>query len=112
MNNTKTVKATKVETTDNKSTKQNFVKRGINAGTRCCSAMKRIFMSIAARFIGWKGTGIDLLAKFSANFLTVLGWLFFSIAWTPALAHGTCQIGTEKLNNIYQKEKECLDEFS
>ena len=93
----------KVEVMDKKETevkkeKPSILKRGLSAGTRCCTALQSIFASLGSMLMGKRKP--SWLAKITAGFLTVLGWLFFSVAFTPALASGICEAGAYKLTEV------------
>ena len=96
---------TKVEVMDpelrvkeTKEEKPSVLKRGLNASGRCCTALKSIFASIGSMLMGKRRP--HWLAKITAGFLTILGWLFFSVAFTPALASGVCEVGAERLMEV------------
>ena len=108
-NKPKKVKATKVEVVEKPKTeetaeqaseekKPNVIKRGINALGRDCTALQSIFASIGQMVMGKKKP--HWLARATAGFLTILGWLFFSVAFTPALASAACEVGAQKLTYV------------
>lgn len=118
MAKTKKVNPTKVEVMDSKAKteetkeeKPDLLKRSLSSGKRCCTALQSIFASIGSMIMGKRKP--HWLAKLTAGFLTVLGWLFFSVAFTPALASGLCEIGTERLMQtdevVEQQEDVCSE---
>lgn len=103
----------KVEEVKPEEKKPNVLKRGINASERCCTALKSIFSSIGQMLIGRKKPG--WLARATAGFLTILGWLFFTVAFTPALASGACEIAAYKLtqvDEVAESGETCSEESS
>lgn len=78
--------------------KENLLKRGVKAGERCCNALKSIFASIGQMIMGHRKP--SWLARATAGFLTILGWLFFTVAFTPALLSATCAGAAHKLGQV------------
>ena len=90
-----------------------ILKRSMTASNRCLTALQSIFASIGQIIIGKRKP--YWLIKISASFLTILGWLFFSVAFTPAFASGICEKGAEKLIQISEEEpkgESCSEESS
>lgn len=92
------VKDSKEKAPETTEEKPSLLKRGLNAGSRCSTALKSIFASIGQMLMGRKKP--SWLARATAGFFTVLGWLFFSVAFTPALASGACGIAAYKLTEV------------